>query len=129
MAELHKSDMSQTELMARDLFKAAIVEIEQLFGVNPMVMMGIMGQAVGKRAACIDECMKDNEDVRHTLVLPGKEHTLTGTDTKDCFIKNFEFAHALHIKHHEEARAAGQKLGDELLNSVVSHTKGESNGG
>lgn len=123
MTEYDRTGMTPAELVLAEIIQDEIITMSELLGVNIIAALGIAGHVYGRIAACLDESLKDNPEIRAKLVVPGMEHMMTGSDSHDCFMKNYNAMRDRHIKHHEEKRAKGAAAVDELFERLNKGVK------
>lgn len=109
------------EALARAIVKESMLDVEAMFSLSPTTMLSLMGSMLGRRAACIDAQVLDNEEVRNILLKQGADYK--GDESKDCLLLNFEAAYNEHKAFHDKLREHGMKEADANLEQIIKKGK------
>lgn len=111
--------MTPTEEVFEELISHEILDVSKAFGIEVLVAVAIMGKVMGRMTACLDETIKENEEFRQTVVVKGQEVRLSGADSHDFFMKNYETMRRMHLALHARQQKHGEAVADEMLNKIL----------
>lgn len=114
-----RQQMTPRELMYEEMIRGEILDLAKLLGISPVIGCAIVGRIMGEMNACIDESIKDNEEVRQRLIIPGAEMELGPCDTHDSFMTNYTYTRARHLEAHEKKRLNASKETHSLMERLL----------